>query len=63
MNKDDGYELVNVIWSRVPVFQEIWHQLDFDTKEDIIYTMAEEVYKRKTHKHIFNGGDKKNIQS
>ncbi len=63
MDKDDGYELVNVIWHKVPEFQDLWNQLDFDTKEDIIYTMAEEVYKRKTHKHTFNGGDKKNIRS
>ena len=58
MTKEDGYKLVDVIWSRVPHFQEIWYQLDFDTKEDIIYTMAEEVEKLKTHKHRFNGGDK-----
>jgi hypothetical protein len=63
MDKDDGYELVNVIWDRVPEFQSLWSRLDFDTKEDIVYTMAEVVEKRKTHKHIFNGGDKKNIRS
>ena len=55
MDKDDGYELVNVIWDRVPEFQSLWSRLDFDTKEDIIYTMAEEVEKLKTHKHRFNG--------
>jgi hypothetical protein len=55
MDKDDGYELVNVIWDRVPEFRPLWDRLDFDTKEDIIYTMAEEVEKRKTHKHRMNG--------
>ena len=63
MDKDDGYKLVNVIWDKVPPFRKLWNRLDFDTKEEIIYTMAEEVEKLKTHKHIFNGGDKKNIRS
>jgi hypothetical protein len=63
MEKDNGYTLVNVIWHRSDEFKDLWGKLDFDTKEDIIYTMAEEVEKLKTHKHRFNGEDTKNIRS
>jgi hypothetical protein len=49
--KDNGYTLVNVIWYKVPEFQKLWSQLDFDTKEDIIYTMAQTVEDMKSHKH------------
>ena len=55
MEKDDGYTLVNVIWHRSDEFKDLWSKLDIDIKEEIIYTMAEEVEKLKTLKHRMNG--------